>query len=143
MRHINWPYLVAFGQKVKKRLNLTVFENFMKWGAPITDFSECIFWLPGTDYNHFWQFWSWKWKKIHFRPQHAVKFQLLKVREIHYLYKSWILTARITYDKWSKSTPWHMKWYQITEIINCRFITVSSILESQINVDLQSFWALS
>ena len=43
---INWSYLVAFGQKIEKRQNLTVFENFMKWGAQITDFSDCIFWLP-------------------------------------------------------------------------------------------------
>ena len=72
MRHINYPYLVVFGQKIDKRVNLTVFENFMKWGAPITDFSESIFWFPRHDYNHFWQFWAWTWKKIHFRPQHAV-----------------------------------------------------------------------
>ena len=38
MRHINYPILVVFGQKIEKRLNLTVFDNFMKWGAPITDF---------------------------------------------------------------------------------------------------------
>ena len=72
MRPINWPYLIAFGQKIEKRLNLTVFENFMKWGAPITDFSDCIFWFPRPNYNHFCSFYAWVSQKIHFRPQHAV-----------------------------------------------------------------------
>ena len=72
MRHINYPILVVFGQKIEKRVNLTVFENFMKWGAPKTDFSECIFGLPRRYYNHFWAFYAWVSQKIHFCPQHAV-----------------------------------------------------------------------
>ena len=72
MRPINWPYLIAFGQKIEKRLNLTVFENFMKWGAPITDFSKSIFGLPRRYYNHFWAFYAWVSQKIHFLPKHAV-----------------------------------------------------------------------
>ena len=72
MRNINWPYLVAFGQKIEKRLNLTVFENFMKWGAPITDFSDYIIWLLRPNYNHFCSFYAWVSKQIHFHPQHAV-----------------------------------------------------------------------
>ena len=42
MRHISYPCLVVFGQKIKKRLNLTAFENFVKWGAPITDFLKAF-----------------------------------------------------------------------------------------------------
>ena len=59
MRHINYPYLVALSQKNEKRVNLTVFENFMKWGAPKTDFSESVFWLPRRFYIHFWRFYAW------------------------------------------------------------------------------------
>ena len=73
MRHIIYPILVVFGQKIEKLVNLTVFENFMKCGAPITDFSKCIFGLPKPYYNHFWRFFAWVRQKIHFRPQHAVE----------------------------------------------------------------------
>ena len=38
MKHMNYPYPVAFGQKIEKRLDLTVFENFMKWGNTKGDF---------------------------------------------------------------------------------------------------------